>query len=288
MNHTFVRTAAIVVCAAWAASCGSVLAADQAVPAGNQPATSAPTATLEGELARAHDLRVKGSYQDAARALSQLMLIAPDDARVVGEYGKVLAQEGRSADAVPFLERAVQLQTNDWTLYSALGVAYDQSDNHAKARTAYEHALSLKPGAPEVLNNYGVSRMLAGDLDGAQRYLAQAAQAGGTNPKIAANLVLLAGMRPTRLMTAAPERLAAQAPAYGPREAFGTPKPLVVMQRVPVDPKAGPVARHTPPKHVLARTFAHKPKLTTAKLRQRQTAAVAAPLPSLRTAADGQ
>jgi Flp pilus assembly protein TadD len=286
MDRTFVRTAAIVVCAAWAAGCGSVLAADQAAPAG--ASTSAPTATLEGEIARAHDLRVKGSYQDAARALSQLMLIAPDDSRVVGEYGKVLAQEGRSADAVPFLERAVQLQANDWTLYSALGVAYDQSDNHAKARTAYERALALKPGAPEVLNNYAVSRMLAGDLDGAQRYLAQASQAGSGNPKIAANLAILAGMRPTRILTAAPERLAAQAPDYGPRQALGTPKTLVVMQRVPVDPKAGPVARHAPPRHVLAQTTTHKPKPAGGKLRQRQTAAVAAPMPALRTAADGQ
>jgi len=291
MDRTFVRTAAIVVCAVWAASCGSALAGQKSDVPTAAPAQAPDLATtLDTEIVRAHALRVKGSYQDAARALSQLMMVAPDDARVVGEYGKVLAQEGRSADAVPFLERAVQLQANDWTLYSALGVAYDQSDDHAKARIAYEHALVLRPGAPEVLNNYAVSRMLAGDLDGAQRYLAQASQADSSNPKIAANLVLLASMRPARaaMPMAVPTRFAAQAPEVGgPREAVGAPKPLIVMERVPVDPLAGPVGHRAQPKHLLAARPSHKTKLATAKLRE-PAATVPGRLPSLRTAADGK
>ena len=114
---------------------------------------------------------------EAAKALSQLMIVAPDDARVVGEYGKVLTQLGRPGDALPFLNRAIQLDANDWTLYSALGVAYDQADQHTKAHAAYERALALKPGQPDVLNNMGVSRMLAGNLGDAQKLLNQACAA---------------------------------------------------------------------------------------------------------------
>ena len=73
------------------------------------------------------------------------MLVASDDPRVVAEYGKSLAQKGRAQDAVEFLNRAIELSGNDWTLYSALGVSYDQLGNQTAARTAYEHALALKP-----------------------------------------------------------------------------------------------------------------------------------------------
>ena len=38
----------------------------------------------------------------------------------------------------------MELQPNDWTLYSALGVAYDQLGDQTSARTAYEHALALQ------------------------------------------------------------------------------------------------------------------------------------------------
>ena len=74
-----------------------------------------------------------------------MMLVASDDPRVVGEYGKTLAEKGRAQDAVQFLTRATELQPNDWTLYSALGVSYDQIGDQASARMAYEHALALKP-----------------------------------------------------------------------------------------------------------------------------------------------
>jgi Flp pilus assembly protein TadD len=79
---------------------------------------------LPGQIASAQKLRQDGNLADAVRALSQLMLVAPDDPGVVGEYGKALAQQGDARDAIAFLKRAAQLSPNDWTLYSAMGVAY--------------------------------------------------------------------------------------------------------------------------------------------------------------------
>ena len=97
-------------------------------------------------------------------------------------------------EAVQFFSRAVELQPNDWTFYSALGVAYDQIGDSAKARKAYQRALVLKPGEASVLNNYALSRMQAGDLAEAHRLLSQAAAAGSGNPQIARNLTLLQGL----------------------------------------------------------------------------------------------
>src|SRR5215469_6121763 len=179
MHRIFARTAAVVFCAAWAAGCGSDASEKPTAPttAAAQPAADLPT-TVDGEVARAHKLRLDGRYEESGKALAQILLVAPDDPRAVGEYGKVLAQEGRPGDALPFLARAIQMQPNDWTLYSAEGVAYDQADQHLKARGAYEHALALKPGQPDVLNNYAVSRMLVGDIAGAHRLLDQAKRPG--------------------------------------------------------------------------------------------------------------
>jgi len=257
-------------------------------------AAAAPQVKLDDELAKAHDMRVQGNYQDAGRLLGQLVLFAPNDGRVVGEYGKLLAQEGQSKNAVAFLTQAIALQNSDWTLYSALGVAYDQADDRADAKVAYEKALSLKPGEPTVLNNLAVSRMLAKDYGGAQRYFDEANGAG--NPKIAANLAMLAQMRgekstaiaqnvtpkhitvpaksqPQVVASAAPQSLMPKPvearnlsqPASQPvtvASTQATEPPTVMMQQVPLDPQAGPVhaASHAPRNIVTASTAKPKTK----------------------------
>jgi len=301
MSRLFVRTAAVTFCVALA-GCASTETpnaapatpvADATAPNADASASSSLAVNLDTQIRQAQILRSQGDYEGASHALSQLMLVAPDDPRVVGEYGKVLAQRGRSADAIAFLQRATQLQPNDWTLYSALGVAYDQVDDRAHARAAYDHALALKPGEPVVLNNYAVSRMLAGDYDGAQKLLAQAAPGAASNPKIAANMQAVADMRSSSTPSAP---TIATAPKPAPAHfAAATPKPYVVkplppgtvMQRVPLDPQAGPVASatHAPRKLATAAPAAATPAPAPAK-KAADAKAAATSQPSLRTAAD--
>jgi Flp pilus assembly protein TadD len=304
MNRVTALSAATALCTLWAAGCSSTptgkVAANAPVTASDDQtvtgldssadvaaiAKNLPT-SLDGEIRRAQQLRSKGDLDDASEALSQLMIIAPDDPRVVGEYGKVLAQKGDSQDGLAFLKRAVQLQPKDWTLYSALGVTYDQLDDHGNARTAYEHALSLKPGEASVLNNYAVSRMLAGDLTGAKRLLNEASAHGSDNPKIANNMATLSGMKPSggndsaaTASTASMAHVASAPPKPVNRHVVTqSVPPAVVMQTVPVDPLAGPVkpsatrklAGKAKPKHVAQKT---------------SPAAPTAQAPALRTAAD--
>ncbi len=283
MDRFVVRTAAVVFYAVWAAGCASNGSGTSAAgtsaaiaPASHEAPSSNFPATLDNEIAKAHALRTQGSYDEATKALGQLMLAAPDDARVIGEYGKLLVQEGRPAEALPFLKRALELQGNDWTVYSAMGVAYDQIDDHAKARLAYGQALSLKPGEPHVLNNYAVSRMLAGDYDNAQRLLVQASQTGSGDPKIANNLALLASMKHPG--AAAPQP-AAPAPAATPRLATASPKAFASLASRKVQtnvlaPAALPPRKLTAPAASEAKTVAEKPAKPSQKA------------PALRTAAD--
>ena len=260
--------------------------------------TVQPAETLDGSIRQAQLLRVDGNYSEAIRHLSQLMMVASDDHRVISEYGKTLAAMGRAQESVNFLTRAQQLQPGDWTVYSALGVAYDQIGNQQDAQKAYEQALTLKPGEPSVLSNYALSRMLANDPEGARQLVARAELAGGaSDAKIARNIAMIRETAPaptdTAIATPAPRTAVAAAPlraaparsattrtappqraaALAPREVqpapfvdLPTPPPPsvapptiieaqpqvaqtmtpaprgVVMQRVPVDPLAGPVA----------------------------------------------
>jgi Flp pilus assembly protein TadD len=263
-----------------------------------KPAASVKSmaADLDGQITAAQQLRGQGDYQGATKILSQLMLVAPDNARVVGEYGKTLVQQGRAKEALDFLKRGIELSPSDWSLYSASGVAYDQNGQYASAKVAYQQALAIRPGNAAVLNNYGLSRMQAGDLSGARQLFAQAqASGGGNDPKIASNLALLASLSPTPVpavvsakaptpvpTTAAPKFAAARGPAPKPAVAD-----TVMMEQVPTDSKAGPVKTATaaPRKLLLKETSmpvvaaAHPPKKIAAAPTPKKTAAAVTPPP---------
>jgi len=234
-------------------------------------AGSASMSDVESNVRQAQLARLAGRYDDAVHTLSQLMLVASDDARVVGEYGKTLVEKGRAKEAVEFLTRATELQPRDWTLYSALGVAYDETGDQISAGRSYEHALALRPGEPAILNNYALSRMLASDPAMARQLMASAASAGGvSDPKIARNIAMVNSLAtqpapvptpvaqaPQAPSTQAPAK--ASAPAIASRAPTAAPTPIiapaalpavpavapshpqVVMQPLPADPLAGPV-----------------------------------------------
>jgi len=94
----------------------------EALGKANMPGTTAAMPSdLDVALRQAQAQRSAGDLAGALRILSQLVLVVPDDPRVVGEYGKTLTAQGRSDDALAFLERAIALKP-DWSLYSAQGI----------------------------------------------------------------------------------------------------------------------------------------------------------------------
>ncbi|HEX4156936.1 MAG TPA: tetratricopeptide repeat protein [Rhizomicrobium sp.] len=265
MVRAVTMSAVSALCLIWAAGCaGTTEPASKAAP----PSASANTGdaavdskadiaalannlpgTLDGEIQRADLLRGKGDFDEAARSFAQLLLVAPDDARVVGGYGKVLEQQGHSKEAQAFLSRAVQLNPHDWSLQSALGIADDQLDDHKSARAAYERALALKPGDATVLNNYAVSLMLAGDYSGAKRMLAQAEARGVSNPKLALNLEKLASLDDVPVASAS--TLPKPAPNLPPAAAATAKVNPVTIANLPSPPVQTTPAK-APPKATVA------------------------------------
>jgi len=259
-------------CAALPAQAGWFSSDDKAAQKTEKPAakpaaeqSGAAATNLEDSIRQAQMLRLAAQYPEAIKHLSQLMMVASDDPRIISEYGKTLASMGRASDAVNFLTRAQQLQPGDWTIYSAMGVAYDQLGDQKNAQDAYEHALSIKPDEPSVLNNYALSRMLAKDPDMARKLAARAESAGGAGDvKIVRNIAMIRSLAPEAPVVR-PATVAAQAPVThnqpvaAPQTAKIAPEAhdnRIVMQRVPADPLAGPVAK---PASVNTATHAPRP-----------------------------
>jgi Flp pilus assembly protein TadD len=178
-----------------------------------------PAETLDGSIRQAQLLRADGNYSEAIRHLSQMMMVASDDPRVISEYGKTLTAMGRATEAINFLTRAQQLQPGDWSVHSALGVAHDQLGQQAEAMKAYEQALAIKPGEASVLSNYALSRMLANDPEGAQKLVARAEIAGGaSDSKIARNIAMIRELAP-QAASDADYAVTKAAPSPAPRTA---------------------------------------------------------------------
>lgn len=282
MRRTLFRVAALALCASALSGCSMLSGGDKVSAAAPTPAgtgtTAMPTDVPSG-VHQAQLLRTSGDLSGALHLISQLMLVAPDDARVVGEYGKLLVQQGRSDDATQFLRRAVELAPTDWTVYSALGVAYDQLNDSANAKLAYEHALMLKPGEPAILNNYGMSRMLAGDTEAARALMLQAKASGSKDPKIDANLALLessspAPVKPVTAALAPAPHVAAETPAVS-----HLPTPVTVKSIAPVAVVITPAVKHGATS-VTAKPTA--PVATASVPGPKPVVAVAAPTPIIR------
>jgi len=209
-----------------------------------------PSYDVETAIGQAMTARKAGDYAGAARILSQLVLFVPDDAHVLGEYGKTLAAQGRSDDALAFLDRAIQLIPDDWSLYSAQGIAYDQKGAYTAAQGSYSRALALKPGDPSVLNNSALSHMQLGDLESAKALLEQAAPAASVFPRITDNLALVQRLIESRpqpaLAIAQPAPVAHPTPAAPPTPvAAAEVAPLTLVVETPL-PAPVPVASSEP------------------------------------------
>lgn len=98
-----------------------------------------------------------GVPDSGARARSALnQAVALDSAGTSKNTGIALRQLGfydlldkRWSDAIQKLERAVQIDPNDFQAWLWLGQAYQNSGNRGKACECYRRVLQLKPGQPE-------------------------------------------------------------------------------------------------------------------------------------------
>jgi Flp pilus assembly protein TadD len=108
-----------------------------------------------------------GKNELAVDALVRLRRLRPRDPLVNLSLGRALLQLDRMDDALPVLERAVELKANSPDAQYCLGLARAKSGNHDGAIVAYANTLRTKPDFTEALINLCDEYMIRGDWQSA-------------------------------------------------------------------------------------------------------------------------
>jgi Flp pilus assembly protein TadD len=149
----------------------------------------------EAAIKYAQSLRAVGQRAQAAAVLEQAAVHNPDNRAVLGAYGRALADNGNSQQALDVLNRAHTQDQPDWRILSVQGAVLDQMGRHADAQRYYASALRLMPDEPSVLSNLGLSYALSKNLPQAETTLRHAAEQRGAEPKVRQNLALVVGLQ---------------------------------------------------------------------------------------------
>ena len=158
-------------------------------------------------LSYANGLMMTGRNAQALAVMQQVAISHPSDREVLSALGKAQAAAGQLEKALGTIQRAQTPDRPDWRLYSAEGAVLDQLGRSSDARSRYRMALQIQPNDPSVLSNLGMSHVLSGDLKTAETYLRQASQQPGADSRVRQNLPLVVGLH-GRLQEA--EQLASQ------------------------------------------------------------------------------
>ena len=143
----------------------------------------------------AEALRQMGQTEQAANVAQQVLITQPQNVDAMLEVGRAHIARGQAFYGIAALEQAKALAPSDWRPLSLLGVAYQQVRRADDARTAWNDALHLSPGNPEVLNNAAMAQITGGDAAGAETLLRQAVSQPGASMQMRLNLAMALGLQ---------------------------------------------------------------------------------------------
>jgi Flp pilus assembly protein TadD len=86
-----------------------------------------------------------GKYEDAAKALSEILGRTPDDPDANYYLGMTYFRQGRPRDAMPFLERATRLSPSQSSAWKALGLVLLGANDYRAASVPLGKACALEP-----------------------------------------------------------------------------------------------------------------------------------------------
>jgi Flp pilus assembly protein TadD len=81
----------------------------------------------------------------------------PSDSAAVHERAIQLLKRGAFAEAISFLDEAIEKDPEDVNLYEYLGYAYAKSGKMYEAIDVIEHAIDLDPKSPKLHYNLGIA-----------------------------------------------------------------------------------------------------------------------------------
>jgi len=140
-------------------------------------------------------LRMSGRDAQALAVMQQVAIANPGDRNVLAAYGKAQAATGQLQQALDTIGRAQTPDRPDWRLISAEGAILDQMGKPNDARQRYRDALDIQPNEPSILSNLGMSYLLTGDLRTAETYLRSASGQPSADSRVRQNLALVVGLQ---------------------------------------------------------------------------------------------
>ncbi|MCX8995693.1 tetratricopeptide repeat protein [Rhizobiaceae bacterium BDR2-2] len=143
----------------------------------------------------ANVLRMTGRNAQSLAVMQQIAISYPNDREVLAAYGKAQAGAGQLDEALATIRRAQTPDMPDWRLVSAEGAVLDQLGRANEARRRYNDALQIQPNEPSILSNLGMSYLLTGDLKSAESYLRSAMAQPAADSRVRQNYSLVIGLQ---------------------------------------------------------------------------------------------
>jgi tetratricopeptide (TPR) repeat protein len=125
-------------------------------------------------------------WQDDIALWTDCIKKSPDKARPYSNLGVALTKRKRYDEALPNINKAIQLSPNFVKAQYNLGLLYEKLDEPDKAMKQYLKTVQINPNFVEAYNNLSVLLLKQGETEEAIKYLQQAQQ---INPDFAASYI---------------------------------------------------------------------------------------------------
>ena len=141
-----------------------------------------PAVDMYRDFDRAVELAEAGQEEASIAEWKKLTAEDPDDARIHNNLGAALIRTAGFTQAIPELEKALQLNRQYNIVHVNLAHAFLGAGQPDQAVAEYEKAVTIYPDSADLHNSYGNALRAQGNLDGA---LQQYSLAIGIDPKLA-------------------------------------------------------------------------------------------------------
>jgi tetratricopeptide (TPR) repeat protein len=136
--------------------------------------TSAVTATRLDVWRKAVALHGENRLHEAEQLYRALLKDDPDHPSLLNKLGVALLQQGRDAEALPFLEAASAALPGDVNVWNQRALALSHLERFEEAHQVYLKALALEPHNADLLANMGANLFKAERFRESQYWLQQA------------------------------------------------------------------------------------------------------------------
>ncbi len=121
-------------------------------------------------------------FGDAAAAFGDVSIIAPDTIAVYVNRGSALVQAGRSAEAIPVLETAIEKGDMESSTYVYLASLYSEDGRQSDSIALLERASATMPDDEDIRQQLLSTYVAAGETDRAIDFYGSAVDRNPTNP----------------------------------------------------------------------------------------------------------